>query len=46
VNILPAWAVELKVEKTANKLKLKEAMKDGEKIDGASLITKEYVVFK
>ncbi len=46
VNILPAWAVELKVEKTANKLKLKEAMKEGEKIDGASLITKEYVVFK
>jgi cell fate (sporulation/competence/biofilm development) regulator YmcA (YheA/YmcA/DUF963 family) len=46
INKLPAWAVDLRVEKTANKTKIKEAIKEGEAIEGAELIESEYVVFK
>lgn len=45
-NELPAWAVELRVEKIPNKTKIKDAIKEGEDIPGAELIEKDYVVFK
>jgi len=46
VNRLPAWAVEVRVEKVANRTKLKDALISGEIVDGAELIEKEHVILK
>lgn len=43
---LPDWAVETVVERVPNKTKIKEAIKSGEKVDGAELIENDYVVIK
>lgn len=43
---LPDWAVETIVERVPNKTKIKEAIKSGEKVDGAELIENDYVVIK
>lgn len=43
---LPDWAINTVISKTPNKTKIKEALKSGEQIEGAVLVTKESVVFK
>jgi hypothetical protein len=43
---LPDWAVNTIISKTPNKTKIKEALKSGEKVEGAILVNKESVVFK
>lgn len=43
---LPDWAITIKTDRVANKSALKEAMKVGQKIDGANLVKKDYVVIK
>jgi hypothetical protein len=45
-QLLPSWAINTVTTTTPNKLKIREALKEGEKIEGAFLVTKEYVAFK
>lgn len=42
ISLLPDWAVRKTIEMQANKTMIKEALKEGEKLDGAILVTKEY----
>lgn len=46
VDLLPAWAVDLVVEKRPNRTKIKDALQSGEEVPGADLVTNESVVFK
>lgn len=46
ISRLPDWAVKTTVSKVPDKTAIKVAIKDGDKIDGARLVKKDYVVLK
>ncbi len=45
-QILPDWARTVTTTVAPAKLKIKEAIKQGETVAGAQLVTKEYAVIK
>jgi hypothetical protein len=46
ITRLPDWAVKTTISKQADKTAIKVAIKDGDKVDGARLVKKEYVVMR